>query len=93
MIQPRPEPRKTPASSFFTFTLVFVFGTTFAIVLNLLSLGLFFWVFLLTFGIALVGFAHYILWGHDLSNQVSEEHEAFLRQQAREREDQEGWRA
>lgn len=93
MIQPRPEPPKSSASSLFTFTLVFVLGTTFAVLLNLLSLGLFFWVFVLTFAIALIGFAHYILWGHDLSNQVSEERETFLRQQAREREDQEGWRA
>jgi hypothetical protein len=93
MIQPRPEPQKSSASSFFTFTLVFVLGSAFAVLLNLLSMGLFFWVFVLTFAIALIGFAHYILWGHALSSEVAEERERFLRQQAREREDQEGWRA
>jgi len=84
-----------PQSSggFLVFTLVALFALGAVIVLNILSMGAFTWVIAITTCIAVVGAFHYLLWGHDLTQQVAEDREAFLRQQAREREQDQGWRA
>jgi hypothetical protein len=91
MTDPVPE---TPRSGggVLIFTLVALFAVGAFVLLNILSMGALSWVLAITAGIALVGAFHYLLWGHDLTQQVAEEREAFLRQQARERERDEGWR-
>jgi hypothetical protein len=91
MNQKLPEPSKS-GGGFLIFTLVALFALGAFIVLNILSLGAFTWVIAITIGIAVVGAFHYLLWGHDLTQQVAEDREAFLRQQARDRERDEGWR-
>ena len=91
MIQQRPE-QPNPASGFLVFMLVALLALALFIVLNILSMGAFTWVIAITLVIATVGSLHYLLWGHDLTQQVADERETFLRQQAREREQEEGWR-
>ncbi len=91
MIQPRPEAPKA-GNGFLVFMLVALLALALFIVLNILSMGAFTWVFAITAGIAAIGGFHYLLWGQELTQQVAEEREAFLRQQAREREQDEGWR-
>lgn len=83
----------SPRGSFLIFTLVAMFAMGMFIVLNILSLGALTWVVAITLGIATVGAFHYLMWGHELTQQVAEERESFLRQQARERERNEGWRS
>lgn len=89
MNQPKPERSK---SGLLIFTLVAVMCLGLFVVLNVLSFGIFTWVIAITLGIALIGSFHYLLWGQDLTEQVADERETFLRQQAREREQEEGWR-
>ena len=91
MTQPAPETPKS-AGGFLVFALVALFAIGAFVLLNILSFGALSWVLAITVGIALVGAFHYLLWGHDLTQQVAEDREAFLRQQARERERDEGWR-
>jgi len=78
---------------FLVFMLVALFAIGAFVMLNILSMGAFTWVIAITTAIAVVGAFHYVLWGHNLTQQIAEEREAFLRQQAREREQDEGWRA
>jgi hypothetical protein len=85
-----PEPPRS--GGFLVFTLVALFGLGIFVVLNILSMGAMTWVLAITLGIAAVGAFHYLLWGHELTQEVAEDREAFLRQQAREREQEEGWR-
>lgn len=75
------------------FTLVGGLALGVFVVLNFLSFGIFAWPVIITLIIAGIGGLHYMLWGHDLSQEVSDEREAFLRQQTREREQDEGWNA
>lgn len=89
MNQTKPEGSK---SSLLVFTLLTVMCLGVIVALNVVTFGIFFWVIAITFAIAMVGSLHYLLWGQDLSDQVAEEREAFLRQQTRERERDEGWR-
>lgn len=82
MNQSRPDP--SSRGSFLIFTLVALFGLGVFVVLNILSLGALTWVVAITLGIATLGAFHYLMWGHDLTQQVAEERERFLRQQQRE---------
>lgn len=90
MNQSRPEPSRN--SGMFILTLVALMAVGLFIILNVLSFGLFGWVLAVTGVIAFVGAFHYLLWGQELTDQVAEDREAFLRQQARERELDEGFR-
>ena len=56
-------------------TLFLSLGTGFIMLffLNLVSLGVFFWVLASVFGIVLLGFLHYTVWGHSLSEEVAHE--------------------
>ena len=89
MIQKLPDDAPRPAASLLNFTLVAIIGIGCLFVLNLLSMGAFTWIFAVAFITGLIGFGHYVLWGHDLSREVAASREAFLRQQARDREEQE----
>jgi len=91
MNQSRPDPSSS-RGNFLIFALVSMMGLGLFIVLNILSLGALTWVVAITLGIAFVGAFHYLVWGHGLTEQVAEDREAFLRQQARDRERDEGWR-
>jgi high-affinity Fe2+/Pb2+ permease len=69
-------PTKQPRSSretVVTFALVALLGGAFFLFLNLVSLGIFFYVGAAVVGIAAIGFLHYVVWGYDLSEEVSEE--------------------
>jgi high-affinity Fe2+/Pb2+ permease len=69
-------PRKPEHSSRDTmlgFILVIVLGGAFLFFLNLVSLGIFFYVIAAVVGMAAVGFLHYVVWGYDLSEEVAEE--------------------
>ncbi len=54
--------------------------------LNFVSLGMFFYVALITGVVGLVASFHYVLWGRGLLGEVSLEREKFLREQAKELE-------
>lgn len=84
MNQSRPEPSSRGAVMIFT--MVALLGLGAIVLLSVLSLGAFTWVVAITMMIAFVGAFHYLLWGADLSQQVADDREAFLRQQTRERE-------
>ena len=92
MNQPRQEPTRS-ANGFLVFMLVGLLGLGLFIVLNILSLGALTWVVAITLAIATVGSMHYLLWGQSMTQEVAAERESFLRQQAREREQEEGWRS
>jgi high-affinity Fe2+/Pb2+ permease len=68
-------PRKEHSSrdTMLGFILVLVLGGAFLFFLNLVSLGIFFYVIAAVVGMAAVGFLHYVVWGYDLSEQVAEE--------------------
>jgi hypothetical protein len=69
-------PTKQPRSgreTVVTFALVALLGGAFFLFLNLVSLGIFFYVGAAVIGIAAIGFLHYVVWGYDLSEEVSEE--------------------
>jgi hypothetical protein len=90
MIQPLRDPSRTPRSSLMP---LIVCGTVaVASILCMVLLGLSLVPFTL-FLFAVIGLGHYVLWGESLTHEVSQEREAFLRQQARDLEDQQGWRA
>jgi hypothetical protein len=90
MIQPLREPPKTPRSSL---TPLIVCGSVaVGSIACMVLLGLEAVPFVL-FLFAVVGLGHYVLWGESLTHEVAQEREAFLRQQARDLEDQQGWRA
>jgi hypothetical protein len=86
------QPRHESAKPSGLFPIFFVVACGIALTVFLQMVGLT-WVAVLTLLIGLIGFGHYVLWGDALTREVAHEREAFLRQQAREREDQEGWRA
>jgi len=58
-----------------TLSLVVILGGAFLFFLNLVSLGIFFYVIAAIIGIAVVGFLHYAIWGYALSQQVAGERE------------------
>ena len=89
MIQKLPDDAPKPAASLLNFTLVAIIGIGCLFALNMLQLDAFTGMFAIAFIIGLVGFGHYVFWGHDLSREVAQSREAFLRQQARDREEQE----
>jgi high-affinity Fe2+/Pb2+ permease len=69
-------PTKQPRSGRETalaFALVILLGGAFFVFLNLVSLGIFFYVGVAVVGIAAIGFLHYVVWGYDLSEEVGEE--------------------
>ena len=91
MNQSRQESPKA-GHSMFVFMLTAIFALGAFVALNVLSLGVFTWVVVITALIALSGAFHYVVWGADLTEQVADEREAYLRQQTREREREEGFR-
>jgi fatty acid desaturase len=91
MNQSRQEPSRS--SGMFILMLVALMAVGLFIVLNVLSFGMFTWVLAITMGIAFVGAFHYLLWGQDLADRTADDRETFLRQEARERERDEGWRS
>jgi len=60
-----------------TLSLVLILGGAFVFFLNLISMGIFFYVIVVVLGIACVGFAHYVLWGYALSEHVAGEREEY----------------
>lgn len=58
-----------------TIALTFVMGGAFFFFLNLVSLGVFFYVLAAVFGMTAVGFLHYVLWGYAFSQEVAGERE------------------
>ena len=46
-------------------------GGLFLFFLNFLTLGVFFWVVASVFGLVLLGFLHYVLWGYAFSEEVA----------------------
>ena len=89
MIQKLPDDAPNPAASVLNFTLIAVIGVGCLFALNMLQMDAFAGIFAVALIIVLIGFGHYVLWGHGLSREVVDSREAFLRQQAREREEQE----
>jgi hypothetical protein len=70
----KPAPQKG-RETLLTFTLVVILGGAFLFFLNIVSLGIFFYVIAVIVGIAAVGFLHYAVWGYALSKQVAGERE------------------
>jgi hypothetical protein len=66
------------------FVLVFLLGGAIFFFLNFVSFGIFFYVLIAVAAITMVGFLHYALWGHALTQEVAGEREE---QQLRERMD------
>ncbi len=75
-----------------TLSLVAILGGAFIFFLNLISLGIFFWVIVVMIGIAGVGFLHYVVWGHALSQQVAGEREEQRIKELLEKESAEEYR-
>lgn len=72
-----------------TFTLFAMMIAIFVVFLNLVSFGLFFHVIAIVLGIMVIGFFHYALWGYGLSEEVTRERQAWLKEQQVELEKQE----
>src|SRR5579862_4392493 len=70
----KPAPQKG-RETLLTFVLVAILGGAFLFFLNIVSLGIFFYVVAAIVGIAAVGFLHYAVWGYALSQQVAGERE------------------
>jgi len=80
-------PRRSGRETWLTFMLVAVFAGSFVFFLNLVSLGMFFYVIVAVLAIVGVGFLHYVLWGYSLSQECAEQmHQEQLKQQ-QEREE------
>lgn len=69
----QPRSNRSARETFVTFALVILLGGAFLFFLNLVSLGIFFYVIAAVVGIAAIGFLHYVLWGYDFSEQVADE--------------------
>lgn len=84
-----PDIRKhnTGRESALTFTLVAVLGGAFVFFLNMVSLGVFFYVVAAIFGMVAIGYVHYVLWGHSMSQDVAGEREEELLKQRRDDRD------
>jgi hypothetical protein len=87
MIPPKPQP---PRSSLLPLLVCGTVAVGSILCMMLMGLSL---VPFVAFLFAVIGLSHYVLWGESLTREVAEEREAFLRQQARDLEDQQGWRA
>jgi hypothetical protein len=90
MIQPLREPSKSPRSSLTPLIVCISVAAASIACMVLLGLSL---VPFAAFLFAVIGLGHYVLWGESMTHDVAKEREAFLRQQARDLEDQQGWRA
>jgi hypothetical protein len=90
MIQPLREPPKPSRSSLMPLTVCATVALACILCMVLMGLSL---VPFTLFLFAVIGLGHYVLWGESMTNEVAKEREAFLRQQARDLEDQQGWRA
>jgi hypothetical protein len=67
------EPNKKGRETFLTITMVVIMGGIFFVFLNLVSFGIFFQVSAAILAIVIVGYVHYVLWGHSLSKEVAGE--------------------
>ena len=74
-MEPNPPIRRKGRETVLTLSLVGILGGAFLFFLNLVTLGVFFYVAATVIGIAAVGFLHYSLWGYALSQQVVGERE------------------
>jgi hypothetical protein len=88
MIQPLREPPKASRSSLMPLVVCGTVASASILCMVLLGLSL---VPFTLFLFAVVGLGHYVLWGESMTSEVAQEREAFLRQQARDLEDQQGW--
>src|SRR5262245_10736854 len=73
-------PNRKRRETILTVALVIILSGLFIFFMNLISLGIFMHVAAALVALALVGFLHYVLWGHALSEQTAgEREEAELR--------------
>lgn len=70
-----PQSRRKRRETILTLSLVGILGGAFVFFLNLVSLGIFFYVVSAVLGLVAVGFLHYAIWGYALSQQVAGERE------------------
>lgn len=68
--------------TFVAFLLLLLLGGAIFFFLNFVSFGIFFYVLVVMLIFTMVGFLHYLLWGHSLSQEVAGEREE---QEVRER--------
>jgi hypothetical protein len=84
---PETPPRQSGRDTFLAFMLLAVLGGMFVFFLNFVTFGLFFYVMAAVFGMATLGFLHYVIWGYDLSEEVAEERQRELLKQQQEIEE------
>ena len=65
--------RRSGRDAWLSFLLVALLGGAVVFFLNLVSLGIFFYVIVAVVGIMAVGFLHYVLWGYSLSEELAEQ--------------------
>ncbi|MCI0376365.1 MAG: hypothetical protein L0215_02035 [Gemmataceae bacterium] len=79
--------RRKGRETLLTLVLVAILGGAFIFFLNLATMGYAFHVLAALFGIAVVGFMHYVVWGYALSQQVAgEREEERLKEQSEARD-------
>ena len=76
--------RRSGRDTWLSFLLVALLGGAVVFFLNLVSLGVFFYVIVAVVGIMAVGFLHYVLWGYSLSEELAEQMQQERLKQQRE---------
>src|SRR6266496_3853617 len=76
--------QRSGRDTWLSFLLVALLGAVFVFFLNLVSLGVFFYVIVAVVGIMAVGFLHYVLWGYSLSEELAEQMQQERLKQQRE---------
>lgn len=70
-----PHPRNKSRETLVTLVFVVIGGGALVFFLNFVTFGVFFYVMAAVFGLVIVGYLHYVLWGHALSQEVAGERE------------------